>query len=262
MTVTLGEFGTIEIGHKTKFGKAKDVMAIYNLIAEQKGLRSLTLEDALRSKAFWQYVLATDTLLKNKELSNSGVTPELELLSNSNSAATADNTAVTQDLELLSNFKELDCYVDSAERMKFSDLIPKFPHLIQTKRGRYGGTWMHLNLLLKLASLLDPDLEALIYDAFVTGNILEYRDESGDEYKALCKSMDEKGLMSDTWDYAKVGQAIAYCVLGTKQKGCWNDATEKQLEERKTLEKYLTQAISDEFITDIAGIMKTIEKRK
>ena len=41
-----------------------------------------------------------------------------------------------------------------------------------------------------------------------------------------------------------------------------NDATEERLEQRKTLEKILTQAIDAGFITYMAVIMKTIEKSK
>ena len=57
MTVTIGDYGSVLIGHKTKMGKAKDIMAMGNLTREIKGLRPIELKDILRSQDFWEFVV-------------------------------------------------------------------------------------------------------------------------------------------------------------------------------------------------------------
>ena len=258
MTVTLGEYGHIVIGHKTHFGRASDVLAMGNLLREQRGLKPFELDVILRKSDFWEFAIALNAKIYSQ--TQNGNFPVYNKESKNNSLKRG-----TFPLWIEPDFTGLEEHKDELGRIQYATIIKEMPAIIKSQRGgkvENRGVWMELTLLLKLASYLDKVLEVEIYDAFVKGNILEFRDESGDEYKALCKSMDDKGLISDTWDYAKVGQEIANCVLGTKQKGCWNDATEGQLEERKTLEKFLTQALDAGFITDMDGIMKTIEKRK
>ncbi len=223
MTVKIGQYGSVNIGHKTKIGKAQDIMAIYGLIAEQKGLESKTLHQILRSQEFWRYVAATSNLMKNKEYSNSDAASELESLS---------------------NFNELEKYLDLYGKVNYKELIKQFPDLIQSKKGRYGGTWMHVNLLLKLASILDPDLEALIYDTFVTGKILQLRDDGGESFKALNVAIDNYlptsgGVGNNKHMYCKAAEKIRK-VVGLDKQVLWNNATTEQLAHR---DKLLTNTV-------------------
>jgi len=54
---------------------------------------------------------------------------------------------------------------------------------IKTKRGKGGGTWVHLYLMLDAAAWLDAGFKVELYDTFIKGKLLEWRDES-----ALCFS--------------------------------------------------------------------------
>jgi len=70
-------------------------------------------------------------------------------------------------------------------KIQYGELIKQFPNLIQSKRGKYGGTWAELYILLKIASMLDKDLEVEIYQVFIEENLLSLRDIGGDYYKEL-----------------------------------------------------------------------------
>ena len=248
MKVPIGDFGTIFIGHKDKFGRVKDILNISNKIAQIKNIKSKTLNEILRTQEFWKYVIATDNLLKNIEKS------------------VIFNSAVTAELKYISNFKELEKHIDKNNKVKYSKLMNEFPNLIKSKRGKYGGTWMHLNLLLKLAAICDPDLEALIYDTFIKHKILDWRDYSGDSFKELCSLLNRKGLIRSEEDYKDLSRQIKIKVLGERHKGVidvWNRiATKEQLEQRDKLESYLINIINDDLINSFDNCLNIIDKFK
>ena len=49
--------------------------------------------------------------------------------------------------------------------------------LIRTKRGKGGGTWAHLYILLDAAARLDPQFKHKMYKTFVEGKLLQWRDD-------------------------------------------------------------------------------------
>ncbi|HUX54743.1 MAG TPA: KilA-N domain-containing protein [Williamwhitmania sp.] len=120
--------------------------------------------------------------------------------------------------------------------IKGSDLT-----VIKTKRGKSGGTWAHLYLLLKAAAHLDTDFELQIYETFVTNQILRWRDDSGDEFKTLNiaidaflpgrEGKDNKGV------YIQIAMAIKAKV--NPDGGQWNTASYDQLELRTLYERRL-----------------------
>ena len=57
MSVRLGSFGKIDIGHKTKLGNALEILEIGNQIREEKGLGKKTLHTYLRSKYTWEKII-------------------------------------------------------------------------------------------------------------------------------------------------------------------------------------------------------------
>jgi len=180
MEIRLGDLGTVSIYHKSFMGNVADIMAIGNLQREQKGLRVIKIDEILRTQSFWEFVVSCH---------NAGIG------SNSNSVVTTD----LKDIENIGNFKSHDSWelkidFDSIKKEKgfiqYSKLINQFPHLIQSKKGRYGGTYMHLYLLLEVATRLDSDLKVQIYKTFVEGKILEHRDMGGDNFKKLNKAID------------------------------------------------------------------------
>jgi len=184
------------------------------------------------------------------------------------SNATSINIEENQDVVII---RDLPVFKDLVEFKRLSGInrylakmseIQGIPvdKLIVSKRGKNGGTWVNELVFIKMMRWLSPEFEA-IGDKILQSKILEYRDQSGEAYKALCESMDKNGLIKDHWDYAKIGTAISYSVLNDSSKGCWNNATEEQLEKRKDIEVYLTQTINDGFITSIEQAVKLINKK-
>ena len=62
--------------------------------------------------------------------------------------------------------------------------------LITTKRGKGGGTWAHLYILLDAAARLDPQFKHKMYKTFVEGKLLQWRDDGGDEFINLNIAID------------------------------------------------------------------------
>ena len=57
-----------------------------------------------------------------------------------------------------SDYDELLKYKTPKGEIQYHELMKKYPKLIKSKRGRYGGTWAELYILLKIASMLDKEL--------------------------------------------------------------------------------------------------------
>jgi len=52
MNVKIGEFGTLEIGHKTMMGKVSQVIEMGNRNREAKGLEPIVLKTILKDKVY------------------------------------------------------------------------------------------------------------------------------------------------------------------------------------------------------------------
>jgi hypothetical protein len=162
MQIQIGKNYTVQIGHLDQIGKLNDVLAIGNEYRERRGLRKVELQDWLRLESTWEYIAVRS---KTKEMPNyfkSAVAPEL------------DFTLV----------KDIYNKVDYPQMMK------KYKNVIFSKRGKYGGTWAELYILLKIASMLDKDLEVEIYRVFIEQKILFWRDLGGDNFKDFNKLVD------------------------------------------------------------------------
>jgi len=84
------------------------------------------------------------------------------------------------------NFKN---FTRNNGQLEYAKLIPQF-EVIKTKRGKGGGTWGHLYIMLDLATTLDADFKVLVFETFVKSKILEWRDIGGDNYILLNKAID------------------------------------------------------------------------
>jgi hypothetical protein len=64
-------------------------------------------------------------------------------------------------------------------------------NLIQVKsRGKSKGTYAFLPIALKIASLMSPEFEAVIYRVFIEGQLLKLRDDGGNNFKKLNRAID------------------------------------------------------------------------
>ena len=159
MIVQLGE-ATVTIHHKTMIGSLNEILAIGNSFRLKKGQRKLELKEYLSRETTWELIQATEKRVHQD---------------NDNS----ENLAII-------NFKN---FMRNNGQLEYSKLIPKFK-VIKTKRGKGGGTWGHLYIMLDLATTLDADFKVLVFETFVKSKILEWRDIGGDNYILLNKIID------------------------------------------------------------------------
>ena len=186
MKVEIPNFGIIEIGHKTEMGKVSQVIDIGNAVRKAKGLEFILLDKILRRQDFWEFVIALDTLRFKSINSSESEVLEKHLFSDTLSENESENRVA-----IYSDYSELKRYKTVKGEVQYSELMKKFPNLIKSRRGRNGGTWAELYILLKIASMLDKDLEVAIYDVFIKSQILTHRDNGGESFKKLNIAIDK-----------------------------------------------------------------------
>lgn len=129
-----------------------------------------------------------------------------------------------------------------------------------SKRGRYGGTWGHLLLAVKLATWLDKDFEVQVYKTFVEGKLFDFRLLGIDNYKLLCSSMSRK-FYCDSYDYSDVATEInKKCNNGEFIKG-WNyrNATPEIQKLRNDLMDFVIRMLDMEMIRSKNDVLRVIE---
>ena len=62
MKVQIGNFGIIEIGHKTEMGKVSQIIEMGNKRRKENGLKPKLLDHILNKSEFWEFVIARNTL--------------------------------------------------------------------------------------------------------------------------------------------------------------------------------------------------------
>ncbi len=270
MRVQIGSFGTIEIGHKTEMGKVSQVMEMGNRLRQIKGLRPLELREILSQPEFWEFVVARYTLYLRDEMHQNN-----EFIALEDKYPDSGYFKVDLSLEdfhqfdeqtkntLISNFKALEKYKDTSGKIQYTELMKKFPHLIKSKRGKNGGTWAELYILLKIASMLDKDLEVEIYRVFIEEKILYFRDEGGYSFKELNKAID-KYLSSPTGNntgrYITIAKIIREKLEITDTKGYNEKEHHARIQERRDfIEKYLILLLKSKFVTTFEDLKKTVQ---
>ena len=250
-------------------------MEIGNKIRTEKGLRPIALESILRKQNFWEFCVSYYNDKMQDELeefeysdrdSNSVDSTELEK-HNSNSV---DSTELELDPFIRINY---DNYKDKKGQIQYKELAKKFPKLIQSKQGRYGGTYMNIYLLLKLATKLDTDLEVQIFKLFIEGKILLHRDIGGVKFKELNRLIDtlpdrikrakEKGMSvskANKFIYSKTASKMNEKINGELDLG-WNDERKdlEKLINREELEKMLCNSIKLKLIQNMKTLNSAID---
>lgn len=143
--------------------------------------------------------------------------------------------------------KRLQDFLDNEKTKEFKDAIIA-DNLIHaksgeleirsmfSKRGKYGGTWMHPYLFLDFAMWLSVDFKVTaikwIYD-----NIIKFRIECGDSFKEVNQALFEIKPQRPAYEYSNEARMINKLVFGKQEKNQRNNATEKQLELLKILQK-------------------------
>lgn len=134
--------------------------------------------------------------------------------------------------------------------------------LIKTKRGKGGGTWAHLYILLDAAARLDPNFKHQMYKTFVEGRILQWREDSGDEFINLNIAIDaylpEREGKENTGIFIQVAKQLKAKILNGEE--VWNTATFSQLEKRAKIEKDLCNFLKLGMIKNYEHLKEVIAK--
>ena len=166
MEVRLGNYGNVVIGHKTMLGLAQHIEKIGNEIREQKGLKPKKLDTFMRKESTWEKII---------EISN------------------RESVSWNHEEVLFSCINQLPR--DSKNQIKYSEITKTgyFDDILKRQtRGKLvnRGTWMHLILLLDYAEWYDVSLWYEVHKQFIEGNILQHRDDGGEQFKLLNAQID------------------------------------------------------------------------
>ena len=196
---------TLPIEHKTMMGSLTDLWKIGNAYRLERTLNPMDLNHFLRSPETFEFI----QVLERRQ----GVVSK---------------------------------YADSAPSIRKGALIGNIQSdLIRTKRGKTGGTWAHLYILLEAAGRLNAEFRLEMYETFIAGKILQWRDDSGDEFIQLNIAIDAYLPERDGKDNTGV---YIQCAKQLKEKikpdgDTWNTANHAQLQRRQELEKRLVDLL-------------------
>lgn len=148
---------------------------------------------------------------------------------------------------------------------EFIDIVSKRigePALRRKRGGRGGGeSWAHLYVLLDAAAYLSPELKLDIYEKFVQGKLLEWRDRSGDNFIDLnaAVALNAEEVFGKP---AHKGHYINLAKIIRKRCGVenWNRADHKQLQERARIEEALATMLKAGVVRDWDHLKELAEK--
>ena len=247
MTVTIGH-NVFNIDHKTMMGNLNQFWDCGNAYRIEKGLPAKHLEHWVRSAETAEYVAVLEREFKSVDSTD------------------YKNDGSGEILNLPSR------QIIAGGRL--AESITKTSPLFKTKRGKGGGTWAHLYILLDAATFLDPDFKYQVYKTFVEGKLLQHRDESGDRYKPFNMAIDQlpdRVGKDNKWLYVHAANLLAERIglpavseMPVDDKGKplnrWNAATAHQLSARADAEKMLTGMVQFGVVRDWEHLKELIGK--
>ena len=135
---------------------------------------------------------------------------------------------------------------------------------LERRRGKGGGTYAHLKILLDAAVSLSPEFKDEVYTIFINHRILQARDDSGEAYKAMSEAINISaervlGKPAQKHHYINVAKAIRGRILGKDHPG-WNMADAGQLHDRHLLEEKLISCLNNTLVRDWVHLIELANK--
>ena len=131
---------------------------------------------------------------------------------------------------------------------------------VLSRRGKYGGTWMHPVVMIDFAMWLSPEIKVRIL-SWVLDGLIDARGESGDSFKEAMSALSRsfQGEADKPNFYHAVSRQIAEACRVGNDKDKWQRATEEQLKLRSSIHEYIS-VLAD--VTPNAGtcVTKAISK--
>ena len=132
---------------------------------------------------------------------------------------------------------------------------------IRSKRGKGGGIWAHLYVLIDAAAYLHPDLKLEIYKMFVENKILEWRDRSGNNFIELnaAVALNAEEVFGEP-AHKKYYIQLANIIRNRCQVSTWNIASPDQLKERARIEEALATMLKAGVVNDWQHLQQLAHK--
>ena len=155
------------------------------------------------------------------------------------------------------NKKVLQSYMVNKSTEEFAEAIVKdqisnsknsyeLESAYYSKRGKFGGTWMHPYLFMDFAMWLSVDFK-LTCIKWMYDNLIKFRNEAGDTFKEMNHAIYELKPSSPPWVYSNEAKMINKVVFGSPDSDQRNTATEDQLDKLKQLQKANGKLIEEGF---------------
>lgn len=142
----------------------------------------------------------------------------------------------------------LEAELEKAENLNTLEkgiMIPtELPSVIETKRGKYGGTWVHPYLFLDFAMWLNPKFK-LWAMSVIEDKLIQVRNEAGDLFKEMNQALKASGAVSPS-EYSKEAVMINQIVYGSN-RGRRNESSIEELTLLNKLQKYNAYMIDKKF---------------
>jgi len=122
----------------------------------------------------------------------------------------------------------------------------EMPSLVQSKRGKHGGTWMHPYVFMDFAMWLSPEFK-LTCIKWIYDKLIAVRDDCGNGFKQVNDALFDKNPQTPPFTYANEAKMINKLVFGRPDKDQRNSATEEQLELLAKLQKADIALIEDDY---------------
>jgi hypothetical protein len=117
-------------------------------------------------------------------------------------------------------------------------------NLVQTKRGRNGGTWVHPYIFIDFAMWLSVEFKVWALDV-ISDKVLQFRDDAGEKYKEMSSALSLAGMNKPS-DFAREAKMVNRVVFGKHKKGLRDQANEKELELLNKIQFYNAELINQE----------------
>ena len=128
--------------------------------------------------------------------------------------------------------------------------------IVNTTRGKYGGTWLHPVMFIDFCMWINPSFK---YDVikFVYDRMIEFRNNAGDAYKDLGGAI--QTIVSSSFmptAMKKIGEAINWIVFNKHEKALRNKyGNERQMRALFDLEKETAMLINKGFIKSYESLI-------
>lgn len=128
--------------------------------------------------------------------------------------------------------------------------------VVNTTRGKYGGTWLHAVMFVDFCMWINPSFK---YDVikFVYDRMIEFRINAGDAYKELGSAV-QKIVAPNFMCVAmkKVGEALNWIIFNKHEKALRNKhGDEGQMRSLFDLEREIAMLINKGFVKDYKGLI-------